>query len=125
MTPHASDSGNYFEEPSGSPRVSVARAARTATGTSAAFPTEDVNEVEAELVVHAAPTGTSPTLTAALETRTAGGDWYTVASFPQVAAAGTTGRVFDGLGAECRWAWTLGGTTPSFDFSIAARAERD
>lgn len=116
--------GRYYEGPQSSARVSLASAARTETGAGTEFDTEDVEELEAELNITAA-SGTTPTLDAYLETKTDTGDWYTVGSFPQQTdTAENVGRVFDGLGDQCRWAWTIGGTTPSFTFSIDAETER-
>lgn len=121
--PEASDK-RYYEAPESSSRVSLASAARTATGTGTAFNTEDVEEIEAELNITAA-SGTTPTLDVRLETKTDTGDWYTVAAFPQQTGTATNvGRVFDGLGDQCRWAWTIGGTTPSFTFTVDAETER-
>lgn len=123
MTP-SDEQNRYYEDPSQAPaRAQVESAARTASGTGTAFRTGELSELEAELVVTAVA-GTSPTLNVSLETKTDTGDWYAVASFPQVTAAGTTGRVFTGLGDQCRWAWTLGGTAPSFTFSIDVEQDR-
>lgn len=114
----------YFEGPQDSSRVSLASRTETASGTGTAFASEDVEEIEAELHVTAA-SGTSPTLDARLETKTDTGDWYTVASFPQqTAVVANVGRVFSGLGEQCRWAWTIAGTSPSFTFSVDAETER-
>lgn len=125
MAPHASDSGEYFEAPEAVTRASVASAARTATANGTEFSTEDINELEAELVV-TAQAGTTPTLDVKLQTKTANGAYYDVASFPQVTTTvGTTGKVFTGLGDTCRWVWTIAGTTPSYTFRIDAKGERD
>lgn len=119
-----SSRGQYYESPEGSSRISVASAARTATATSTAVNTEDVDEIEAELNVTAVA-GTDPTLDVTLETKTDTGDWYTVGAFPQqTGIVANIGRVFDGLGEQIRWKWTIGGTTPSFTFSIDAEGEK-
>lgn len=115
--------GRYYEAPQDSSRISVASAARTATGTSTAVNTEDVDEIEAELNVTAA-SGTTPTLDVTLETKTDTGDWYTVGAFPQqTGIVANVGRVFTGLGDQIRWKWTIGGTTPSFTFTVDAEGE--
>lgn len=125
MAPHASDSGEFYEAPEDAARASLASAARTASANGTAFATEDINELEAELVV-SAHAGTTPTLDVKLQTKTDDGAYYDVASFPQVGDAnGTTGRVFTGLGDTCRWVWAIAGTTPSYTFAINAEAERD
>jgi hypothetical protein len=67
-----------------------------------------------------AASGTTPTLDVTLETSIDGGaTWDTVAAFAQKTAAGSDGHVFGPLGDQCRWKWTIGGTTPSFTFAIA------
>lgn len=116
--------GQYYESPQSSSRVSLASAARTTSAAGSAFTTQDVEELEAELNITAA-SGTTPTLDVRLETKTDTGDWYTVESFPQQTdTVANVGRVFDGLGDQCRWAWTVGGTDPSFTFSVDAETER-
>lgn len=117
--------GQYYEAPEGSSRISVASAARTATATSTAVNTENVDEIEAELNITAA-SGTDETLDVTLETKTDTGDWYTVGAFPQqTGIVANVGRVFDSLGDQIRWKWTIGGTdTPSFTFSIDAEGEK-
>lgn len=106
----------------------VASAARTASGTGAAFATESAFAVLATLTVTAA-SGTSPTLDVRLETTADdGASWYTVGSFPQqtgVTGAPHPARVFAPLGSQARFAWTLAGTTPSFTFAVAVSADRD
>lgn len=120
-----SSRGRAYRGPEDDSRISVASAARTATAAGTAFATEDIDEIEAELVITAVA-GTNPTLDVILETKTDTGAYYTVAAFPQ--QTGTTagvGRVFSGLGDTCRWSWTIGGTdTPSFTFSVAAESEK-
>jgi hypothetical protein len=97
--------------------VASARGPRPAT--SAAFNTDEADSLEATLTVSAA-SGTTPTLDVTLETSIDGGTtWTTVAAFAQKTAAGSQGRVFGPLGDQCRWKWTIAGTTPSFTFAIA------
>lgn len=112
MSPNASD-GRYFEGPVADNRADVASAARTSTGTSTPFNTEDIDEIHAKLAV-ASTLGTSETLDVALQTRAKGDlDWVTVGSFAQQSAATDAdgeAKVFTALGTECRWSWTLGGT---------------
>jgi nitrate/nitrite transporter NarK len=118
--------GQYYASEESNSDAQVASAARTATGTSSAFATADTDHLTATLVVTAA-SGTTPTLDVTLETTADGTNYYTVpVTFPQQTGT-TTGvaRVFGSLGATSRWKWTIGGTTPSFTFSIAVTADRD
>ncbi len=117
------EGGRYYEEPQASTRASLASAARTASGTGTAFTTQNIREIEAELNITVA-TGTAPTLDVRLETKTDVGDWYTVAAFPQqTTTVAELGRVFSNLGDQCRWAWTIGGGSPSFTFRVDAETQ--
>lgn len=129
MSPLASDS-RYYGDPENVARASVASAARTASGESAVFKTEDVDALRATLDVTDA-TGTSPTLDVKLQTRrnSAGvtGTWRDAPGgvAPQKTAVSKDGVTAVGLDDECKWVWTIAGTTPSLTFSIAAAtAER-
>lgn len=114
--------GDWYPDPVVRSDAAVASAARTATGTSAAFDVAEADSFEATLTVTAA-SGTTPTLDVSLETSIDGGEtWDTVSAFSQLKAAGSDGHVFGPLGAKARWKWTIGGTTPSFTFSIAVSA---
>lgn len=104
--------------------AAVASAARTATGTSAAFSTADVNSLNATLTITVA-SGTSPTLDLTLETTADGTNYYTAGTFPQQTGVATVARVIGDLGATSRWKWTIAGTTPSFTFAVSATADRD
>ena len=122
MTP--SGAGNrYYPDAETRADMALASAARTASGTGAAFGTEDVVNIEATLDVTAV-SGTGPTLDLRLETTVDGTNWDTVAAFPQRTAAGQRGKAFAGLGRQCRWAWTIAGTGPSFTFAVTAKALR-
>jgi hypothetical protein len=102
--------------------AAIASAARTASGTGSAFTVGPAETLKALLAI-TAHAGTTPTLDVRLETRITGdATWYTAGSFPQQNTDVTVGRAFGALGDECRWAWTIGGTTPSFTFSISATA---
>lgn len=116
--------GRYYEDEEARPDAAVASAARTATGTSAAFNTEDAQALKATLDITAV-SGTSPTLDVVLESTVNGTDWYTVDAFAQKTTVDNDARAFGPLGDQCRWRWTIGGTTPSFTFSISVEAERE
>jgi hypothetical protein len=116
------EQGNYVPADTTLVAGSVASGARTASGTGAAFETVSADSIEGFLSVTAA-SGTTPTLDVRLETSLdAGTTWSTVAAFTQITAVGTRNKVFGPLGDSCRWAWTIGGTTPSFTFAVAAEA---
>jgi hypothetical protein len=75
-----------------------------------------------ELVVTAA-SGTTPTLDVKLQTSKDGsgtglGAWRDVASFAQATGAASERKSFSGLDRFVRAVATVGGTTPSFTFSV-------
>lgn len=112
--------GNYYAPSRPRPDATLASTTQTASGTGAAFDTDDAQSLKAFLTVSAA-SGTSPTLDVRLETTIdAGATWRTVGSLAQIASAGSRNGVLGPLGDRCRWAWTIAGTTPSFTFTITA-----
>lgn len=111
--------GRYYADEEARPDADLASGTRTASGTGAAFATHEALAFEATLAVTAA-TGT---LDVRLETTVDGANWDTVAAFPQAAAPLTRGKVFGPLGDQCRWAWTIGGATPSFTFATTVRQD--
>jgi hypothetical protein len=114
--------GDYYAGDTVRADAAVASAARTASGNGSSFNTETADSFEGFLTVTAA-SGTTPTLDVRLETSLdAGTTWSTVGAFAQATAATTKNKVFGPLGDLCRWAWTIGGTTPSFTFTVAAEA---
>lgn len=104
--------------------VLAGSAARTATGSGAVVPGfGDVTTLRAQLEVTAAA-GTSPTLNVVIQDTLDGTNWNDVGTFTQLAAAGrqvinVTSPFTDRL----RVRWTVGGTTPSFTFSVIAYSE--
>lgn len=123
MSPTTSG-GRHYEDEERRPDAGVTSAARTATGTGPVFQTEDAQALKAKLAITAAA-GTSPTLDVALETTVNGTDWYQAGAFTQKTGVDEDARAFGPLGDQCRWTWTLGGTTPSFTFSIHSESERE
>lgn len=114
--------GNYFPGDVARPDAAFASATKTTSGNDTAFNTNQAKSLEAFLTVTAA-SGTTPTLDVRLETSVdAGATWRTVASLAQITVAGARNGVLGPLGDQCRWAWTIAGTTPSFTFSIAVEA---
>lgn len=103
----------------------AASAARTASGDSGPQSGFEVSSaLRAQLDVTAA-SGTTPTLNVVLEDTLDGGvTWNTIGTFAQRTAAGrevinVTTPFTDRLRAR----WTVGGTTPSFTFSVVVYAE--
>lgn len=72
-----------------------------------------------------AASGTSPTLDVKIQTRKDADDtWRDLAgtgipAFTQATAAGSQRKCFSGFDREIRYVATLGGTTPSFTFSLS------
>lgn len=98
--------------------ASLASAVRTATGQGSALEVGDFHTVRALLDVTAA-SGTAPTLDVKLQTSHDGSTgWRDVAAFAQKTAVGTERKAFSGLDKFVRWSWTIGGTGPSFTFSV-------
>lgn len=109
----------------------VESAARTVSGDSGTLEGfGDVSALRAQLDVTAA-SGTTPTLDVVIEDTLDGTNWNTIATFAQKTAVGVEvinahpekaeSATFQPLFAR-RWRirWTIGGTTPSFTFSVAA-----
>jgi hypothetical protein len=117
--------GRYIPDRETSTTAAVASAARTTTGNGTAFDTDGVDNLTATLVITAA-SGTTPTLDLVLQTTADGTNYYTVTAFPQQTTTNAgVARVCGPLGKLSRWAWTIGGTTPSCTFSVSATADRD
>lgn len=99
-------------------------AARTASGDSGARTGfEHASTLRAQLNVTAA-SGTSPTLDVVLEDTLDGTNWNVVGTFAQKVGPGrevinVTAPFTDRLRAR----WTLGGTTPSFTFTVDVYSE--
>lgn len=72
--------------------------------------------------VNSAPGGTSPTLTVKVQGKTASGDYYDLpdAVTEPLDEAGITAIVVPQLPRNYRVKWDLGGTSPSFTFSVDA-----
>jgi hypothetical protein len=105
--------------------ANVTSVARTATATGTAFNSDDIGTIVATLVITAV-SGTNPTLDVILETTADGSVWTTVAAFAQqTTTQAGLGKVFGPLGSQCRWSWTIGGTsTPTFTFAITSTVKR-
>lgn len=120
--------------PGGKTSTLHASAARTATGVgSAVCGFERYEKFTCQLVVSAA-SGTSPTLDVVVQHSIDGGTtWFTLLTFTQKTAAGNelkTESEVDAATAEVygdclRVSYTIGGTTPSFTFSVLITAQED
>lgn len=108
-------------------------AARTATGTADAVKGfGGSSKIGAALVVSAA-SGTNPTLDVVIQHSLDGTNWFDLMTFTQRTAAGseykvvseTQGTTVNVVGDRLRAKYTVGGTTPSFTFSVIACGQSD
>lgn len=104
------------------PSVSVASAARTVTGNSAALLLREKGEILNLLVNVTAASGTTPSLALTVEwshdgTNFAQGD--TADTFAAITTTSAKAKGFSIKAPFYRVVWTLTGTTPSFTFSVS------
>jgi hypothetical protein len=100
-----------------------ASGAETSSTNGAAIELDDVSDARLDLVITAV-SGTTPTLDVAIQTSADGSTgWTTIASFAQQTAT-TTGvhKIFGPCDRYIRYSSTIGGTTPSFTYSITGEA---
>ncbi|XXX79163.1 hypothetical protein WMF30_10355 [Sorangium sp. So ce134] len=90
---------------------------RTADGNGATVEIGDQGTLRLRLNVTAA-SGTSPTLDITLQTSKDGGSWRTLGTFAQATAVGSESKSFSGADRYVRANADLGGTTPSFTYTI-------
>jgi hypothetical protein len=104
--------------------IVVPSQARTASGDTGALDGWGVPDVaRAQLDVTAAA-GTSPTLDVVVEDTLDGVNWNVVGTFAQKAAAGREViNLATPFADRLRVRWTVGGTSPSFTFSVTAYSE--
>jgi hypothetical protein len=95
----------------------AASAARTASGNGTAVDTRESSTLRLLLDVTAA-SGTGPTLTVTIEQSSDGSTWRDHSSFAQATGVTSERKTFGGVDRWVRAKWTLGGTTPSFTFSV-------
>lgn len=102
----------------------AASAARTISGDTGTLPGYGPAEsLRAQLDVTAA-SGTSPTLNVVLEDTLDGTNWNVIGTFAQRTAAGREViTVTTPFSDQLRARWTVGGTTPSFTFSLSLFAQ--
>lgn len=97
--------------------VTLLNGAITASENGSAVEVNDFNGVLAYLNVTAI-SGTSPSMTVALQDSPDGVTWYNAAQFTAVTAVGTQRLVVANVGKYVRASVTLSGTTPSFTTNV-------
>lgn len=103
--------------------AAVQSAARTASGNGQAVLAASTGDTLSLLLDVTAASGTSPTLTAGVEWSMDGVNFApaeTADAFSQVTGTGRKVKTFSVKAPNYRITWTVGGTTPSFTFSITA-----
>lgn len=102
----------------------VASAARTTSGDDGGSAGWDAAKtIRAQLDVTAA-SGTSPTLDVVIEDTLDGTNWNVIGTFAQKTAAGREViNITTPFSNRARTRWTIGGTAPSFTFSVAVYSE--
>lgn len=106
-------------------------AARTASGTGDAFTGFGMAEKIGAAVVCSARSGTNPTLDVIVQHSPDGTNWFDLITFTQLTAAGSEfkaiseeqGTTVQAIGDRLRAKYTLGGTNPSFTFSVLLTAQ--
>ena len=100
------------------PEGLVPSAAKTASGQSDPIEASEYIEGQALLDVTAV-SGTNPTLDVVIETSADKAGWFTHATFSQKTGTAKDLKLLSNVGKYLRARWTIGGTTPSFTFSVA------
>lgn len=100
----------------------VPSGARTTTGTSAAVLGADTGDVLSLQVNVSAASGTTPTLLLSVEWSIDGTNWATLdgaaETFTSITTTANRIKTFPVKAPNYRVVWTIGGTTPSFTFSV-------
>lgn len=101
----------------------LASAARTSSATSDVYEVGDKSSLHLELAITAA-SGTAPSLHVQIETREAygSGTWRVVDAFPVQSSTATLRRSMGGVDRFVRAVCTIGGSSPSFTFSLSGEA---
>ena len=107
--------------PSSTDITLLASAVRTTSGTGTSVDLGTKTGLQLDLAVSAA-SGTTPSLQVVLETSKDNTTWRSLGVFPQATTAGPTSKVFAGADRYLRAVWTIGGTAPSFTFSVTGQA---
>lgn len=118
--PHDSRATNYVED------TVLASAARTATGNTGPISGYGPTKTLRAQVNVTAASGTSPTLDVLIQDSLDGTNWNTIGTFTQkTAAAREVINVTTPFADRVRVLYTIGGTTPSFTFSVVIASEID
>lgn len=96
----------------------VASAARTTSSNSGTLNAGAIGKLSLLLDVTAA-SGTSPTLNVSIEESDDGTTWRSVAAFAQKTGVSNERKSFVIAADYYRVVWTIGGTTPSFTFTVS------
>lgn len=99
----------------------AASAARTTSANGSAFEPGDRSALRLLLDCTAA-SGTSPSLLVLIETSQDGTTWREIGAFTALTAVGSQRASFPGADRFVRARWVLGGTSPSFTFSVSGEA---
>lgn len=112
--------GQFYEEDD---VTLLASAARTSSGTSDTYEVGDKATLRLDLDVTAV-SGSSPTMHVQVETRKASGSgtWRVVDAFDLATAVSAQRRTMGGCDRFVRVVYTLGGSSPSFTFSLTGEA---
>ena len=94
-----------------------ASGAETATGNSAAASKQSADVVTCDLDVTAA-SGTTPTLDITIQESIDKVNWYSLGTFTQATGVTNEQKKFADPAPYIRGLWTIGGTTPSFTFTL-------
>lgn len=112
-------------KPAGQRETLLASAARTTSSQSSALEGYGPYDRAVIQLDVTAASGTSPTLDVVVEDTVDGTNYNTVATFAQKVAAGReVVRVTTPFSDTLRVRWTVGGTTPSFTFSVLGYFEQ-
>ena len=98
----------------------AAAGARTASGNGNAIEVGDKGVARLRLNVTAA-SGTTPTLNVTIQTSHDGTTWRSAGTFTQATAVSEQRATFN-IDRFVRPTWAIGGTTPSFNFTITGEA---
>lgn len=101
--------------------VLVPSAARTSSGSGAAYPMEARIAMRLQLDVTAA-SGSTPSLTVTVETSGDGSTWRSAGAFGAKTAVSSERIALSNLDRFVRVSWAISGTTPSFTFSVQGEA---
>lgn len=101
--------------------TAVPSAARTTSGNGAAVLSADTGDTLSLVLNITAASGTTPTLVVSVEWSMDGSNWApaeTPDAFTQMTGTGLKAKVFQVKAPNYRIVWVVGGTTPSFTFTV-------